>query len=214
MGWKLTGGASGIDADVDTTFKAVRVTMRPMEVTSWLSIGSQTGLLTTVAAAGAIFSLRQIAATLLIVRRLGVGFVCTTAFTTAQRVDYGAIVARAFSTSDSGGTPIALTGNNAKVRTSLGALTSVDCRIATTAALTAGTKTLDTNTVAQTGGWVGAAGGGVAPSPNNLIQHDTGDYPLVLAINEGLNVQNLTLMGAVGVGVGYINMEVAEATAY
>lgn len=213
MGWKLTG-AGGVDVEVDATFKALRISVRPMEVTGWLSIGAQTGLLTTAAAAGAIFSLRQIAATLLIIRRVGIGFICTTAFTTAQRVDYGLIVARAFTASDTGGTAIALTGNNAKMRTSLATLTSVDCRIATTAALTAGTKTMDANHLSQQGAWIGAAGASLVPSPNNLLQHDTGDYPLILAQNEGINIQNITLMGAAGVGIAYVNAEFAEAASY
>lgn len=214
MGWKLTGGNSGVDVDVDTTFKAMRVSLRPAEVTGWNSIGAQSGAVTTAAAAGALFSLRQIASTLLIVRRVGCGFVTTTAFTTPQRVDYGLIGARAFSVSDSGGTAITVTGNNGKMRTSLATPTSIDCRIATTGALTAGTKTLDTNTMSQVAGWVGAVGAGISPSLNNLHQHDAGDYPLVLAQNEGLNIQNITLMGAAGVGQFYANVEFAEASSY
>lgn len=214
MGWKLTGGASGVDADVDTTFKALRVSVRPAEVSGWFSIGAQSGNLTTAAAAGAIFSLRQIAATLLIVRRVGIGFLLTTAFTTAQRVDYGLIVARAFTASDTGGTAIAMTGSNGKMRTSLAVPTSVDVRIATTAALTAGTKSLDANHLAQQAAWAGAVGTVLAPSQNNLLSHDTGDYPLVLAQNEGFNIQNITLMGAAGVGIAYVNTEFAEASAY
>jgi hypothetical protein len=214
MGWKLTGSTSGIDAEVDATFKALRVSLRPMEVTAWLSIGQASALVTGVAAGGALFSLRQLASTLLVLRRIGVGFICTTAFTTAQRMEFGLVVARAFTASDTGGSAIALTGNNAKMRTSLGTLTSVDCRISTSAALGAGTKTLDTVTLAQTAAWIGAIGAGLAPSPNNLLQHDAGDYPLVLAQNEGINIQNLVAMGAVGVGVAYVNGEISEVSAY
>lgn len=215
MGWKLTGGTSGIDADVDTTFKALRVSIRPMEVTSWISVAAKSGAATTVAAAGAIFSLRQLAATLLIIRRIGVGFVATTGFTAAQLLDYALFVARAFTVSDSGGTAIALTGSNCKHRTSLGTPTSVDCRIATTAALTAGTKTLDANALNMVAGYAPTTAGVVlTTSQNNLLSHDAGDYPLVLAINEGINVQNVSVMGAAGVGTIYVNAEFSEATAY
>ena len=215
MGWKLTGGASGIDADVDTTFKALRVSIRPAEVSGWFSVGARSGAATAVAAAGAVFSLRQLASTLLIVRRIGVGFIATTGFTAAQELAYALFVARAFTASDTGGTAIALTGSNAKMRTSLGTPTSVDARIATTAALTAGTKTLDATALAMTGGYaLTTAGLVLAPSLNNLLSHDAGDYPLVLAQNEGLNVQNAILMGAAGVGTIYVNIELAEAAAY
>ena len=57
MGWKLTGGASGIDADVDTTFKALRVSIRPAEVSGWFSVGARSGAATAVAAAGAVFTI-------------------------------------------------------------------------------------------------------------------------------------------------------------
>jgi hypothetical protein len=36
----------------------------------------------------------------------------------------------------------------------------------------------------------------------------------VLGINEGINIMNLTLGGAAGVGVAYVNIEVAETASY
>jgi len=125
-------------------------------------------------------------------------------------------VARAFTASDTVGNAIALTGNNCKVRTSLGTLTSVDCRISAAAALTAGTKTLDTNDLGVVGGFAPTTTTGVviAPALSNLFSDDAGDYPIILAQNEGINIMNLTAMGAAGVGTLYVNLEVAEATAY
>jgi len=213
MAIQILGADGSTTQQLDSTFQASRVTLRPCQVTSYVSVGAQTGLITTVAANGAIFSLRNLSSNLLLVRRVGVKFVCTTAFTTAQRVDYGLMAARAFTASDTGGTAIALTGNNCKVRTSLGTLTSVDCRIATTGALTAGTKTLDTNTVAQDSGWIGAIGASFGAA-DNLLSQASGDYPVVLAQNEGFNIMNLTLMGATGVGIAYVNLEIAEAVSY
>ena len=215
MGWKLTGTSGLADADVDVTFKALRVTIRPMEVTSWVSLGLRSGAITGIAAAGALFSLRQLAATQLIMRRLGVGFFVSTAFTTAQEVAFGVSFCRAFTASDSAGTAVAITGSNGKARTSLGTFTSVDCRIAAAAALTAGTKTVDANSLAVVSGIGSAAiGVGVPTAPNNLISHDAGDYPIVMAQNEGVNITNLVAMGAGGIGVLSVNMEVAEATTY
>ena len=211
-----TQGTTGNIMEVDTTFKAARMTLRPAEVLGWHSIGAQSGLVTGVAANGALFSLRNIAANPIMVRRIGIGFTITTGFTAAQTLDWGLNIARAFTASDTGGTAVALTGSNTKHRTSLATPTSLDCRIATTAALTAGTKTLDTNTMSQINAYAIAAGAGAAmpASLSNLFGHDAGDYPLILAQNEGLNILNLTAMGAAGVGKFYVNMELAEVTSY
>lgn len=209
-----TQGSTGNVLEVDTTFKAARMSIRPSETLSWNSIGVQSGSVTLLAASAAVFSFRNISANPILVRRLGVGFITTTGFTVAQAVELGLMMARAFTVSDSLGTAIALTGNNAKHRTSLATPTSLDCRIAAAAALTAGTRTLDANNIGLQAGWAGAAGATIAPSQDNLLQHATGDYPLVLAQNEGLIVQSLLAMGAGGVGKFYLNMEFAEATAY
>jgi hypothetical protein len=211
---RLLNAAGNAFADVDATFKALRVSIRPAETLGWNSIGAQTGLITGLAANSAIFSFRNISANPILIRRVGVGFISTVAFTAAQRVDYGLMFQRAFTASDTGGTAIALTGNNTKVRTSLATLTSVDCRIAAAAALGAGTKVADANHLSQIGGWVGAAGQGITASLNNLFSHDTGDYPIVLAQNEGINILNLTLMGAAGVGIAHVNIELAEVLSY
>lgn len=198
----------------DATFKAQRVTLRPAEVLGWYSVGAKSGAATGVAANGSLFSLRNLASNPLMIRRVGVGFILTTAFTTAQIIELGLIFARSFSASDTGGTAIALTGSNTKARTSLATPTSLDCRIATTGALTAGTKTKDANQLAVQSAWGTGIGAGITPALNNLWSHDAGDYPLILAQNEGINIDNLTLMGAGGVGTLYVNIEFAEVTSY
>lgn len=203
-----------VDLEVDATFKAGRVSMRPPEALAWLSAAARSGALTGAAANSAVFSFRNISANPVMVRRVGCGFVTTTAFTTPQEVAYGLMIARAFTASDTAGTAIALTGSNCKHRTSMGALTSVDCRISAAAALTAGTKTLDTNHLAVVGGFSGAAGAGITPAQANLFQHDPEDYPVILAQNEGFNIMNLIAMGAAGVGTFYANIEVAEMTSF
>lgn len=209
-----SGSAAGTALLVDPNFGAARVAMRPIDVLGWNSVGVPTGAVTGVAAGAAIFSFRNLSANPVLVRRVGVGFVTTTAFTAAQMISFGLTVARSFTASDSGGTAIALTGSNAKHRTSLATPTSLDCRVATTTALTAGTRTLDANNLAVAAGWSGGAGVTIAATLNNLLSHDTGDYPLVLAQNEGLLITNLTAMGAAGVGVATVAIEFAEASAF
>jgi hypothetical protein len=205
---------TGTTQAVDPLHKSARVTLRPIETLAWQSIGAKTGLITGLAANGAIFSLRNVSANLIVIRRVGVGYICTTAFTTAQTVDFGLSIARAFTASDSAGTAIAVTGSNGKHRTSLATVTSLDARISAAAALTAGTKVLDTNNIGVVGAWIGAIGAGINPTQDNLLSHNTGDYPLVLAQNEGINILNLTAMGATGVGNAYVNIEFAEVATY
>jgi hypothetical protein len=209
-----SGGAAANALLVDPNFSAARVAVRPMDVLGWNSVGIATGALTGLASGAAIFSFRNLAANPILVRRVGVGFVTTTAFTAAQMVSFGLLAARSFTASDSGGTAIALTGSNAKHRTILATPTSLDCRVATTAALTAGTRTVDANTLTVQAGWSGAAGVTIAPALSNLLAHDTGDYPIVLAQNEGLVITNLTALGAGGVGVATVAIEFAEASAF
>lgn len=206
---------TGNGLEIDNTFRAARVSIRPPEVLGWQSVGAQSGALTGVAANGPVFSLRNSSAKMLLVRRIGIGFIATTGFTVAQKLDFGLSFARGFTVSDSGGTAIAFTGSNGKHRTSLGTATSLDARIATTAALTAGTRTLDVNALSMIGGYAAAtAGVAIPPALSNLFSHDTGDYPLVLAQNEGLVITNLTAMGAGGVGSLFVNIEFAESDVF
>ena len=212
MGWRLSG--STVDAEVDTTFQALRVTIRPFQVIGWQSLGAKTGSITSIAANSPIFSLRQIATTLLVIRRMSIGFLTTSAFSLGQIMDFSLNVARGFTASDSGGTTISFSGNNSKHRTSLTTLSSTDCRISTTAALTNGTKTLDTTALAIAGGFSSGLGSTIQVNNDNLFSSNTGDYPLVLSQNEGINISNITLMGALGIGVAYVNIELAEANSY
>ena len=201
-------------AEIDATMKAIRASIRPQEALSWISAAERSGSLTGPAANTALFSFRNLSANPVLVRRVGCGFLTTTAFTAAQEVAFGLKVARAFTASDTAGTALALTGSNAKHRTSLATLSSIDCRICAAANLTAGTKTLDSNNLGIAGGWSGAVGVTVQPSLNNLFAHDPEDYPLVLAQNEGLNIMNLVAFGAAGIGIFYAAIEVAEVSSY
>ena len=212
----IQGGTSGNLAEVDTTFQSMRTSIRPMQVLGWYSVGARSGALTGAGADTAVFSLRNISSNFLIIRRIGIGFVCTTGFTAAQALTWGLKFARSFTVADSGGTAIAITGSQNKHRTSLATPSSLDCRISSTGALTAGTKTLDTVDLATMGTYAAAttAGNLLPPQPNNLLQQDAGDYPIVLAQNEGLNIMNIIAMGAAGVGTLHVNLEFAEATSY
>jgi len=201
---------------VDPVFGAARVSVRPVETTSWISIGVSSGGLTGLptGSGGIVFALRNLGTNPVMLRRIGIGIVTTTAFTTPQMLTFGLGVARNWTASDSGGTVIALTGNNGKHRSTMANLTSVDCRIAATAALSNGTKTLDANQIAQVAGWSAGQGVAIGGTPSNLFGHDPEDYPLILAQNEGINILNLVGFGTGGVATAIVNCEIAEAAAF
>lgn len=205
-------GDTGTVQEVDTTFKAARVSLRPGQFIGYYSVSGSSGALTGVAAAGPVWSFRNTGANLILVRRVSIGFVTTTAFTAAQGLQYEMFRANSFTASDSGGTALFTAGQN-KHRTSFTNITSApDIRISSTAALTAGTRTLET------------AGMGIASGPStglgtgmpitDILEQDAGDYPFVLAQNEGFVIANGIAMGAAGVIRLQVSVEYAEATSY
>ena len=212
MAIQLIGGASGALQEVDATFKAARFTDRPPEAINWNSIGTTSGLLTGVAAAGIVYSFRNTGANLFMVRRVAVGFVTTTAFSTAQGLQYQMVKANAFTISDTGGTPFYVAGAN-KHRNGMTNITSApDIRMSGAAALTAGTRTLEASPIGLLNGT--SNGVGTSMPVQNLFQHDVGDYPLIIAQNEGFEILNGLTMGASGVLSLQILVEYAEVTAF
>ena len=87
-----------------------------------------------------------------------------------------------------------------------------DIRIASTAALTAGTRTLETVALASAAGTTSGVGTSMPITP--LFSHDPGDYPLILAQNEGFIITNGIAMGAAGVINLIVNIEFAEAASF
>jgi len=208
---------SGVDSTlltVDPTMKAARVVIKPDELTGAFQLSVPTGAVTTLAAGAPVFSFRWAPGTgaVCVVKRISVGFVCTTAFGAAQQMGLGVYAARSFSGSDSGQTAVVLTGNNNKYRTSLAGSAMTDVRVSGTAAITAGTRTLDANPLGTTYFWV--PGVGTSLTQTDLISYDANDYPIVLANNEGLVITNQILMGATGVGNIIIGIEWFETAAY
>lgn len=197
--------------ETDPQHKASRISIRPTEALTWQSVGVPTGLITGLAAGAPIFSLRNLSTiNNLAVKRVGIGYIASTAFTAAQRLEYNLFVARGFTGSDTGGTVIALTGSNAKLRTSLATVTGVDMRVATTTALLSGVRTLDATPLAIQACYSAAIGVNLQPAANNLLSQDSADYPLILAPNEGIVLTNAVIMGAGGIGIAYINLVFAE----
>lgn len=188
------------------------------------------GAVTTIAAAtataGHLFAMRWAPATagaLCLIRYVRATFVCTTAFGGAQNMGLDLVVARTYSVSDTAGTAIDMgstTANTGATRTANG--TSLfganTCRVATAAALTAGTHALDINSYYQAQGFVTTTLGATSSLDFTLLDaRDDGAgaqvrSPITLANNEGIKLRNTILMGATGVGSWLFTVEWDEVT--
>lgn len=181
-------------------------------------LACSTGLVTTIAAAtataGHLFCMRWPDATAkFYLRYLGARFLCTTAYTTAQETGVDWISARSYTVNDTGGTAIdvgstvAHTGNY-QTSQNVSLITAGCVRVATAAALTAGTHTLDANAMGVLSDYSSGIGTTVpTTSSGSQSQYGAlfdarynGDTPVEYSQNEGFKIRNLTLMGAVGVG--------------
>jgi hypothetical protein len=222
-----TFGVPGTQCVVDATFGAYRATLKPNEFINQgvggghFKAAATSGALTTPVGAGsAVFSMRWSppngAAPLFLLKRLQVGWTMTTAFTAAQAIDFDVVRCTAFTVADSAGTALTpFTGNNNKVRSGLMATSVVnDMRIASTAALTAGTKTQDANPFAYLPAGTQAAANTALLTgvPLTDVYADTllNEHPETFAANEGFNIRAVTVFPAAGVIKLYVAVEWAE----
>lgn len=203
---------------VDPTMTAIRTSERPPEILGAYQLGLISGALTTAAAAGTVYSFRWSPATttqLCMVRRVEVGFSTVTAFGTAQSLTYSMQIARQWTASDTGGTSALFTQTNTgKFRTVMPTSAFAgggQIMIANTAPNSAGTRTLDTQAIGFVQGASTAIGTALTATP--IYQHQPGDYPLILAANEGFIINHVVLMGATGVINLTVNVEWMELAA-
>lgn len=221
-------GNGGVISEVDgSTFRALRMAGRPVDhgALGQYQISVVTGTLAAALAASAqVFQFKWTDATkLAVILGLRTRFLPLTPFTAATLTDhtsFDAFVVRSFA-AGGGGTTLTLTGNNAKLRTSM-ATSLATINVATTAALTAAT-TLDAqpfsqslrkgnrvNPAAPTEEVVMPAFDGLNYSPDVA----SGQHPVVLAQNEGIAIRNRTVWPAAGTGILLVELNWAEVTAY
>ena len=190
-------GNGGVVAEVDgTTFRAVRVTSRPINYGSlgYYRTGAVSGTIAAALAANSeLWQWRWADATNLgLLYKVAVTAGANVAATAAAITSFSLTAARSWTVAGSGGTRYTMTGNNAKLRTSMGTSLINDIGIATTGALTAGTKTLDTTFLGAVSFGIGT--GAISVSvPLNLINETwlldadgEGFHPFVAAQNEGV----------------------------
>ena len=202
---------------VEPSLKTLRAIIKPDEAVGSYQLSAATGSITTLAANGAVFSFRWAPGTgqVCVIKRVSIGFNCTTGFTAGQQMGYGMFFARSFTASDTVGTALTpILGNSNKNRTQSMTSMVTDVRISAAAVLTAGTRSLDTQPIGLTYFYAPTTTAGTLLTTTNLVSYNLDDYPLVLQNNEGFVITNQVLMGAAGVGTAYINVEWFEANSY
>jgi len=212
-------GNSGTVAEVDgTAYRAMRATLRPIDpgALGAYRISQLSGTMAAgLAANSEVFQFRWSDATRLCVVT-SVIWDGLSGSATAFAAGFGKVdmlVARSWTADGSGGSAATITGNNAKQRTSMGATLLGASRIASTAALGAGTKTLDTQAVSQYSAAFGT-GTSVQWVPQfDLFHADPGgESPLVFAQNEGFVVR--ATVPATGTWQFGVTVAWTEVTAY
>jgi hypothetical protein len=209
-------GNTGTAGEIEATHRALRVMPRPMDVGTRgaYALGQMTGVL-TAGLTGEVFQMRWIDSTrIMLLRSVIVSWaVSTTAFVAGVPPQLGMRIARSWTADGSGGTAIVFsTANTNKKRTDfpLSLFSDTGVRISTTAALGAGTKTLDTNRCAMVLGNVAVATAtSVLIPPTYLWQRNTADeYPFLFEQNEGFIVE---IVGSPGTGTSSIAVQVEWA---
>jgi len=195
MGTQILGNTAANIAEVESATKALRVTPKPIDYGSLgiYSLGTSNGgtaMAAGLAANSPIWAFRWgNASNLAVVKKviLSAGN-SATAFANGS-FTFNMFVARSWSVSDTGGTAITIgTGNKLKSST-MGSSLVTDVRTSATATLTAGTRTKDANPIGSISCGIPATAGTTLLNPTPLFLAQDGDYPIVLAQNEGLVIE-------------------------
>lgn len=223
MGIQVQGN-SGVVAEVQGTgFRALTVSPKPLEYGAFghYRYGGLTGILPAALGANSeIFQFRWAdASRLCVIQRIRISAcVSTTFFSAGVPVQIDLVKSTSWSAAGTGGTAVAPAAL-LKRRTSMGSslIASGDIRIATTAALGAGTKTLETismGTLVAPGPITASLNGQIIPPGTDIFSGDVdGGHPFVLAQNEGLSVRSVAVP-ATGTWQAAIQIAWAEVASF
>lgn len=190
---------------IDAANFAARISVRPapLGARGAYSLALITGILPAALAANSeIFQFRWVdgSGRIAILRRVRISaVVSTTFFAAGVPVQIEARDTRAWTAQGTGGTGVTFGANDSKKRTNMATslLAAGDVRIATTAALGAGTKTLDGTAFAAIAapGPITASLNGqiIAPSTTLWTPQGAAEYPRVYANQEGFVVRSVAV---------------------
>lgn len=186
------------------------------------SLGVTTGIIPAALSANSeLFQFRNASTTKLArINRITISAaVTTTMFAAGVPVELALIRSSAWSVAGTGGTavaPAALLKRRSRMDSS--AIASGDIRIATTAALGAGTKTLETVALANVlaAGPITASLDGTIIGPGMVLWQcfaAEDEHPLILGVNEGLSIVAVAVPGTGTWRLG-VNVDWGEVAAY
>lgn len=165
----------------------------------WYRLGATSGTMAAALAANSeIFQFRYVtsASRVALIQRVSITAGANVAASAAAITSFRLCQARSWTAAGSGGTRLTLTGNNCKLRTSYATSEVNDAGISTTAALTAGTKTLDTTDTGAvsigigTGAITVAVGLPLIAETTLFDASQAGNHPIVLANQEGFVIRS------------------------
>lgn len=211
------GGGSNL-FKVDTSWLGGRIAIYPQEALGHYRLCATSGVLTGVAAgtatAGFLFAMKAPATNLQVVQRVKVKLWTIVQPTATLETALKLFRLTGYTVAISGGTTIPLTSPQFKKMTAYPSTTITAASIATTAGLTAGTHTLDTNEFCSEGITESAAT--EATSPNLLemeyLGNETGEHGLPYSGNEGFIVRNEVLWSAAQTGRMSVTVDWFERT--
>lgn len=225
----VEGGTSASIAEVgNAAALPLHVTTKPLPVGAlghYRYAGTTGTIAAALAASGQLFYVRWTDATrFFVLHKFTARFQALTAFTAATLVDFGFDLFKATAVSAGGGGTDVGGQVKTKMRTSMGASlldASGLVRLSTTAALTAVT-TLDATPIASSLGDQQRVNPAAAteeqrvndPTLTYVADMANGEYPLVLAQNEGLVLRNRTVWPAAGTGIVQVEMVWSEVSAF
>lgn len=198
----LEGGVSaalaGVGAEAASPLHTIRFPVSHGSGGFFRLGATSTTMAAALAANSEIFQFRYVTAAsrVALVYKISISAGANLAATAAALIAFRAVIARGWTAAGSGGTRINLTGDNVNLRTSMSTSEVNDAGIATTAALTVGTKTLDTTDIGAISMGIGT--GAITTSLSLPIIPVTplfdadgeGQHPIVLANQEGFVVRS------------------------
>lgn len=217
-------GNGGVISEVETATRAARVTARPLDHGSLghYRLGVATGVLPAALAANSeIFQFRWADATrICLIQSVKISAaVSTTFFAAGVPITIDMIGSTGWTVAGTGGNGISM-GSGGKARSNMAnsQVVAGDIRVATGALLGAGTKTFAANPtrIIQAAGPITGSLNGQIISPETFlydIDVSSGEYPLVLATNEGFSVRSVAVP-ATGTWTVGIEVRWVELTAY
>lgn len=213
----IEGGVTTSLLEVDTQHLAARVTQRPQDygARGSYSFGSVTGVLPAALGANSeVVQFRFVHASFLcLIRSIRISAsVSTTAFAAGVPIGVELRLATGWSGQGTGNNGITFGADDAKKRYSMAStvMGAGDLRVAATAALGAGTKTLQGQASAYVTGQPGTAVSTFIPANTPLWERNTADeYPMVFANQQGFVIRSVEVP-ATGTWKLSVNIEWTE----